>query len=106
MGIEQPREREIDAAHLIEVFGDDFLKRTFMAPMYAGEWGGTMALTEPDAGSSLGDLRTTATPTEAGHYLLRGSKTYISGGGQDITENIVHTAKLIVNASVFMLCIQ
>ncbi len=78
------------AAHLIEVFGDDFLKRTFMAPMYAGEWGGTMALTEPDAGSSLGDLRTTATPTEAGHYLLRGSKIYISGGGQDITENIVH----------------
>ncbi len=78
------------AAHLIEVFGDDALRASLMVPMYAGRWAGTMALTEPDAGSSLADLRTAATPTDQGHYLLRGTKIFISGGDQDITENLVH----------------
>ncbi|XXT15753.1 acyl-CoA dehydrogenase [Sorangium sp. So ce429] len=78
------------AAHLIETFGDDALKAAFMTRMYAGEWTGTMALTEPQAGSSLADVQTRAARTEAGHYLVRGSKIFISGGDHDLTENIVH----------------
>ena len=61
-----------------------------MAPMYAGTWTGTMALTEPQAGSSLTDVQTRATPRADGRYSIRGSKIFISGGDQDITENIVH----------------
>jgi alkylation response protein AidB-like acyl-CoA dehydrogenase len=80
------------AAHLIEAFGTDALKAEMMAPMYAGKWTGTMALTEPQAGSSLTDVKTTATKTAAGHYLIRGNKVFISGGDQDMTENIVHLA--------------
>ncbi len=78
------------AARLIESFGSDELKALFMPRMYAGEWLGTMALTEPQAGSSLSDVKTLASPTGQGHYLLRGSKVFISGGDQDVTENIVH----------------
>ncbi len=80
------------AAHLIEAFGSDALKAEMMTRMYAGEWTGTMALTEPQAGSSLTDVKTRATPTEHGHYLLRGNKVFISGGDHDLTENIVHLA--------------
>ncbi len=78
------------AAHLIEAFGDERLKREYMAPMYRGEWTGTMALTEPQAGSSLSDVQTTATPTGAGDYLMSGSKIFISAGDHDMAENIVH----------------
>jgi alkylation response protein AidB-like acyl-CoA dehydrogenase len=78
------------AAHLIEAFGSEALKAEMMSRMYSGQWTGTMALTEPQAGSSLTDVKTTATPTEHGHYLLRGNKVFISGGDQDLTENIVH----------------
>lgn len=78
------------AAHLIEVFGTEQLKRDYMQRMYAGEWTGTMALTEPHAGSSLADIRTRARPTDEGHYLIDGNKIYISGGDQDFTDNIVH----------------
>jgi butyryl-CoA dehydrogenase len=78
------------AAHLLEVFGDEALRTGYMARMYSGEWTGTMALTEPQAGSSLADITTTADPTPDGHYLIRGSKIFISGGDQDITENVVH----------------
>ncbi len=78
------------AAHLIEAFGDADLKERFMRPMYSGEITGTMALTEPQAGSSLADVQTRATPTVGGHYLVRGSKMFISAGDHDLTENIVH----------------
>lgn len=78
------------AARLIESFGSDELKERFMARMYTGEWTGTMALTEPHAGSSLSDVTTSATKTDAGFYLIKGSKIFISGGDHDLTENIVH----------------
>src|SRR5688500_14735546 len=78
------------AARLIESFGNAWLKAHFMQPMYAGTWTGTMALTEPQAGSSLTDVKTKATPRADGRYSIRGSKVFISGGDQDITENIVH----------------
>ncbi|WP_437605590.1 acyl-CoA dehydrogenase [Sorangium sp. So ce834] len=78
------------AAHLIQTFGDETLKSTFMTRLYAGEWTGTMALTEPQAGSSLADVQARAERTQAGHYLVRGSKIFISGGDHDLAENIVH----------------
>jgi alkylation response protein AidB-like acyl-CoA dehydrogenase len=80
------------AGHLIEEFGDARLRRTFLPLMYGGTWTGTMALTEPHAGSSLADVRTRARPTPDGHYLLDGNKVFISGGDQDFTENVVHLA--------------
>src|SRR4051812_6748679 len=79
------------AARLIESFGSDTLKARFMEDMYSGKWTGTMALTEPQAGSSLTDVHTRATPVADGsHYLVKGSKIFISAGDHDLTENIVH----------------
>jgi alkylation response protein AidB-like acyl-CoA dehydrogenase len=78
------------AAHLLEAFGSDELRAAYMAPMYRGEWTGTMALTEPQAGSSLADITTTAEPQPDGSYRLRGAKIFISGGDHDLTPNIVH----------------
>ncbi len=80
----------VGAGHLIEAFGSDELKERFMARMYSGEWTGTMALTEPQAGSSLGDITTTARPTEDGYYLIKGSKIFISGADHGITDNVVN----------------
>jgi alkylation response protein AidB-like acyl-CoA dehydrogenase len=78
------------AARLIESFGTSEVQARFMRPMYEGRWSGTMALTEPQAGSSLADVQTRARPTADGHYLVEGHKIFISGGDQDFTENIVH----------------
>jgi alkylation response protein AidB-like acyl-CoA dehydrogenase len=78
------------AGHLIEAFGDAWLKENFLTPLYDGRWTGTMALTEPHAGSSLSDVATTATPAADGTYRIRGAKIFISGGDHDLTENIVH----------------
>ncbi len=78
------------AAHLIEAFGSDALKAQYLSKMYAGEWTGTMALTEPQAGSSLADVTSRAQPTSDGHYLIKGSKIFISGGDHDLVDNIVH----------------
>jgi butyryl-CoA dehydrogenase len=80
------------AAHLIEAFGSDELKERFMTKMYDGEWTGTMALTEPHAGSSLGDIKTTATPTDDGYYLIKGSKIFISGADHQVVDNVVNLA--------------
>ncbi|MFP2930998.1 acyl-CoA dehydrogenase family protein, partial [Pyxidicoccus sp. 3LG] len=80
----------LGAAHLLEVFGTPEVKEVFMEPMYRGEWTGTMALTEPQAGSSLADVRTRATPAPDGTWRLQGSKIFISGGDQDFTQNVVH----------------
>ncbi|MCP3169787.1 acyl-CoA dehydrogenase [Myxococcus qinghaiensis] len=78
------------AAHLLEAFGTPEVKAAFMEPLYRGEWTGTMALTEPQAGSSLADVRTRATLAADGTWRIQGSKIFISGGDQDFTENIVH----------------
>jgi butyryl-CoA dehydrogenase len=75
---------------LIEAFGSPALRDELMTRMYAGEWTGTMALTEPHAGSSLADVVTRATPLGDGRFKLSGAKIFISGGDQDLTENIVH----------------
>ena len=78
------------AANLIDSYGSDELKETYLAHMYKGEWQGTMALTEPQAGSSLSDITSSATPTDKGYYLIRGQKIYISGGDHDGVDNIVN----------------
>ncbi|MDG9881423.1 acyl-CoA dehydrogenase [Pseudomonas sp. GD04058] len=78
------------AANLIESFGTEEQKRLFLQPMIEGRFFGTMALTEPHAGSSLADIRTRAEPAADGSYRLRGNKIFISGGDHPLSENIVH----------------
>ncbi len=78
------------AANLIESFGSDEQKQRFLQPMIEGRFFGTMALTEPHAGSSLSDIRTRAEPAADGTYRLRGNKIFISGGDHSLSENIVH----------------
>ncbi|HDS1737996.1 acyl-CoA dehydrogenase [Pseudomonas sp. BP8] len=78
------------AANLIENFGTDEHKRLFLQPMIDGRYFGTMALTEPHAGSSLADIRTRAEPADDGSYRLKGNKIFISGGDHELSENIVH----------------
>lgn len=78
------------AANVIRNFASDTLKSQFLEPMMAGRFTGTMALTEPHAGSSLADIRTRAVPQEDGSYRLKGNKIFISGGDNELAENIVH----------------
>ncbi len=78
------------AAHMIEVYGTEKQKRTYMDKMYAGVWGGTMALTEPSAGSDVGNIKTKAIRRADGTFRLQGTKIFITSGDHDLTENIVH----------------
>ncbi len=78
------------AARLILSFGDEALRRTYLPRMLTGDWQGTMALTEPQAGSALGDLTTAAYPTSDGRYRIKGQKSFISAGDLDAVENVVH----------------
>jgi alkylation response protein AidB-like acyl-CoA dehydrogenase len=78
------------AGNVIEKFGSDEQKRKFFEPMNAGRYYGTMCLTEPHAGSSLGDMRATAERQPDGTYRVRASKIFISAGEHDLGENIVH----------------
>jgi alkylation response protein AidB-like acyl-CoA dehydrogenase len=78
------------AARLIEVFGSEEQKRTYLFKLYSSEWCGTMCLTEPQAGSDVGALRTKAVRNSDGTYKISGTKTFISCGDHDLTENIVH----------------
>ena len=78
------------AGEMIEIFGTEAQKRLFLGKMYAGQWGGTMVLTEPQAGSDVGALTTTARALDDGTYAIAGNKIFITGGDHDLTENIVH----------------
>ncbi len=78
------------AATLILTFGSDELKQAFLPPMLEGTWQGTMALTEPEAGTSLGDIATSATPVDDGTYRISGEKIFISAGDHDGVDNVVH----------------
>jgi len=77
-------------ANLIATFGSQYLKDTFVPKMITAEWTGTMCLTEPQAGSSLSDVTTSATPTDDGMYDIKGQKIFISGGDHQFTDNIIH----------------
>ncbi|WP_028324070.1 acyl-CoA dehydrogenase [Desulfatirhabdium butyrativorans] len=78
------------AGRLIETFGTESQKRRYLENVYSGKWAGTMVLTEPEAGSDLSGLTTSAIQHPDGTYSLSGAKIFISGGEQDLTENIVY----------------
>lgn len=75
---------------VLEVVGSDEQKTAYGPKLSTGEWSGTMALTEPHAGSDVGLIRTKAEPQDDGSYRVTGSKIFISLGEHDLTENIIH----------------
>lgn len=77
-------------ANLLQAHGSDELINTWVKPMREGRFMGTMAMTEPGSGSSLGDLITKAVKADDGTYRISGNKIYISGGDHDLSDNIVH----------------
>lgn len=78
------------SANLILSFGSQKLKDTYVPNMLDLTWGGTMCLTEPQAGSSLSDVATTATPTNQDYHLIKGQKIFISAGDHQFSSNFVH----------------
>lgn len=78
------------AARLILTFGSDKLQKDYASEMCKGKWQGTMALTEPDAGSSLSDISTKAVANNDGSFNIFGQKIFISGGDYELAENVVH----------------
>ena len=77
-------------ANMLNVCGSDKLKERYLPKLVEGEWFGTMCLSEPQAGSSLADIRSKADPLDDGSYKITGTKMWISGGEQDITDNIIN----------------
>lgn len=80
----------IGACNLIRSFGDDKQKAMFVPSMMDGRFSGTMALTEPEQGSALADIKTTAKKQSDGSFLIKGQKTFITCGDHELTENIIH----------------
>ncbi len=78
------------AIALIAAFGSEELKNMFLPKLMEGKWGGTMCLTEPDAGSDVGALKSKAVKQADGTYLITGQKIFISNGEHDMTDNIIH----------------
>ncbi len=79
------------AADLIQSFADDDLKEVFLPNMMDGTWAGTMCLTEPSAGSDVGDILSRAYPTDDPRiFKIKGQKIFITGGDNDFTDNIIH----------------
>ncbi|WP_316167830.1 MULTISPECIES: acyl-CoA dehydrogenase [unclassified Bradyrhizobium] len=80
----------LSAIEALDAHGSDELKRIYLAKLISGEWTGTMQLTEPQAGSDVGALRTRAERAGDGSYRITGSKIFITYGDHDMTDNIVH----------------
>jgi alkylation response protein AidB-like acyl-CoA dehydrogenase len=78
------------AVEMLAAFGSNKLKRTYLPKLVSGEWMGTMELTEPQAGSDVGALRTRAERVPDGSYRLSGQKIFITYGEHDLTDNIIH----------------
>ncbi|HEX7326715.1 MAG TPA: acyl-CoA dehydrogenase C-terminal domain-containing protein [Rhodanobacteraceae bacterium] len=78
------------ATEALRVHGADWQKEVFLKPIVAGQWTGTMCLTEPHCGSDLGLLKTRAEPAADGSYRITGTKIFITAGEHDFTDNIVH----------------
>jgi alkylation response protein AidB-like acyl-CoA dehydrogenase len=78
------------AYHAIRAHATEEIKNLYLPKMVAGEWTGTMCLTEPQCGTDLGLIRTQAEPNADGSYNLRGTKIFISAGEHDLTDNIIH----------------
>ncbi len=77
-------------ADMIIQFGNQEQKKMYIANLLSGKWSGTMCLTEPDAGSDVGALKTKAVKQADGTYLLTGQKIFITGCEHDLAENIIH----------------
>lgn len=77
-------------ADIISSIGSEELKKYFLPHLFSGRWQGTFAFTEPEAGSSLPDIKAKAIPTGEGYYLIRGKKVFISAGAHNGVENVVH----------------
>src|SRR5690606_4692798 len=77
------------AAEAIQTGGSDEQKRAYLPNMVSGKWAGTMNLTEPQCGTDLGLIRTRAVPQPDGTYRITGQQIWISGGEQDLSENII-----------------
>ena len=80
----------VGAANMLNAFGTDEQKDAYLPNMLAGKWFGTMCLSEPQAGSSLADIKTKAVRKDDGTFSLSGSKMWISGGDHDLSDNIIH----------------
>lgn len=80
----------LSAIEALQAHGDAGMKATYLPHLVSGNWTGTMLLTEPQAGSDVGALRTSAAPAGDGSYRLRGQKIFITWGEHDLAENIVH----------------
>jgi len=78
------------AIDALAAYGSDTLKQAYLAKLISGEWMGTMQLTEPQAGSDVGALRTKAVRAGGGTYKITGSKIFITYGEHDLTDNIIH----------------
>ncbi|MFP4477668.1 MAG: acyl-CoA dehydrogenase [Desulfatibacillaceae bacterium] len=78
------------AGKIIEEYGSEEQKNLYLPKVYSGEWGGTMCLTEPEAGSDVGALTTTAKDNGDGTYSITGTKIFISAGEHDLVPNIIH----------------
>ncbi len=78
------------AGKIVEEFGSEAQKAKYLKNLYTGKWAGTMCLTEPEAGSDVGALTTTAKLNGDGTYTITGNKIFISGGDHDLCENIIH----------------
>jgi alkylation response protein AidB-like acyl-CoA dehydrogenase len=79
------------AAGVIQEYASQKWKDLFLPKMFSGEWGGTMNLTEPGAGSDVGDIITRAYPTDTpGIYKIKGTKQFITAGDSDLVSNIIH----------------
>jgi 3-(methylsulfanyl)propanoyl-CoA dehydrogenase len=78
------------AAEALAAHGSDRLKETYLSKLVSGEWTGSMQLTEPQAGSDVGALRTKAERAGDGTYRLTGQKIFITYGEHDLTDNIIH----------------
>lgn len=78
------------AANMLHACGSTQLKEKYLAKMVCGDWFGTMCLSEPQAGSSLADIRTKAELNGDGSYRITGTKMWISGGDHELSDNIIH----------------
>jgi acyl-CoA dehydrogenase len=78
------------AVDALEAYGSDELKQRYLGKLISGEWMGTMQLTEPQAGSDVGALRSKAERAGDGTYRIKGSKIFITYGEHDLTDNIIH----------------
>ena len=80
----------LSAIEALDAHGSEELKKIYLEKLVSGEWTGTMQLTEPQAGSDVGALRTRAERADDGTYRIKGTKIFITYGDHDMTDNIVH----------------